>query len=306
MIRVDLVVRDKSTVNNDALVATRIVIYCLSLSKRGKLLGFFLGHGLGTLVELGLSLETHNTSTPLANQLGIVVVLFFSKILEKVQLSLILLVNTGESKTGSILEVDKSSKTSLVLDNHEWNLHLAAQRRHPHDKFNGIDIAGNDYQFGLLLFNKSSDMLETKLDLMRSLGVRVLARSGRSSLGLDTFLLGGRSLGTVLVEKSKDSHGFVLSKSLGKLVNSRRNLEALVEDGTLTLNAHILGPSHKAREIATARTDITSNLRRTRTGRKERIGLSLAGLGGGCLCLLWCLSRRNEEKQDVRYTVVMA
>mmetsp|Transcript_16935 Transcript_16935/g.23862 ORF Transcript_16935/g.23862 Transcript_16935/m.23862 type:complete len:246 (-) Transcript_16935:199-936(-) len=216
---------------------------CLGLSKRLELLGFFNSHSLLTLIKLGLSLETHDSTTPLAHQVSIIIELFLGKILQKVELSRIFLGHTRQGNTGSSLQVDKSTKTSLILDNHKGNIHLTAQGRHPKDKFYGVDITGNQDKFSLLFFNQGGHVLQTVLDLVGSLFSRVLATGGSSSGILDALLLGRRGFGTVLVQQGKDSHGFILANGLGKLVNGRRNLQTLVQDSTLTLKTNVLGPT---------------------------------------------------------------
>jgi len=251
----------------------------LGTSKRGQLLGFFGSHGLGTLVQLGLSLETHVSTTPLLDKVGIVVVLFHGQILQEIQLCFVSLVDIRQTDNSGSLHVHQGSETSLVLDNHKGDTHLAAQSRKPEDELNGVYIVGNEDQRSLLLFDKVGDSLETT---SHRVGVLVvLFTLGRHFL--DTLLLGSRSLGTVLVEECKESHGFVLAQRVGKLVNGGRNLEALVQDGALALETHILGPLDESTQITTRGSNVSANLKGTGLGGKERILGSLGGLGLGFL-----------------------
>jgi hypothetical protein len=251
-----------------------------------QLLGFLFRQSLGTLGELGLSLETHDTATPLADQVGIVIVLFEGKILKKRQLTLIGLVDTSQANDSGSLHVHESTETSLVLDNHEGNLHLAAQGRHPHDQFDRVDIVGNQDEARLLVFHQSGNVLESVLDLEGSLGRCLLAFGSRHGSFLDALLLGGRCGGAVLVEEGKDRHGFILANRLGKLVDRRRNLQTLVQHSALTLNAHVPGPLDEATQITTGGTNVATNGERAWAGRKERVrGLGDLGLGVASLGL---------------------
>lgn len=51
----------------------------------------------------------------------------------------------------------------------------------------------------------------------------------------------------------------VLVQSLGELVDSRGNFDALLEDSTLALDTHIAGPLHVAGEVSLGRKDIAAN-----------------------------------------------
>lgn len=117
-------------------------------------------------------------------------------------------------------------------------------------------------------------MLEPILDLIRCLG------DGSASSGggfLDLLLLDSLGVRSVLVQEGEESHGFVLSNGLGELVNGRRHLEALVQDGSLTLDADITRPLNESGEIATGRANVTSDLEGTRPGGEDRIDCLLGG-----------------------------
>lgn len=264
--------------------------FSLGLAKRCQLLGFFSSKSLGTLVELGLSLETHDTTTPLSDRVA--VELLLCQVLQQLKLSFVCLINASQADSSSRLHVHKSSETSLVLDNHVRNLHLTAEGGQPQNEFNGVNVIGNEHKLSLLLFNQSRHMLQTILDLVRSLGW-----SGTSCLLLDALLLSGRCLWAILVEKSEDCHGLVLVDRMSELSHRRWNLEALVKHGALTLDAHVLGPFDKAGEITASRADISTNLESAGLRRKERIGLLGWSLGGLDLLLgafLWCLEKQRN------------
>ncbi len=65
-------------------------------------------------------------------------------------------------------------------------------------------------------------------------------------------------------QKTEQIGSLVLVQSAGELVNRRRNLEALLEDGALALEADISGPSNGAAQIAG---------RRQRAANTERAGI---------------------------------
>jgi hypothetical protein len=266
-----------------------IISSSLCNANRSQLLGFLLGLSLGTLGELRLGLETHDTASPLSDKFRIVVVLLIGQVLKELELTFVLLVDTSKAYNGSSLHVHKSTKTCLILDNHERNLHLTAQSRHPHDEFQRVNIVGNQDKRRLLVLDKSGNVLESVLDLERNLGSSLFSFSSSSGGLLDTLLLGSRGFRAVLVKQSKDSHGFILAKGLGKLVNRRRDLEALVQDSSLTLNANITRPLYETTQITTSGANVTSNGKGTGSAGKQRVrslydlglGLVLLGLGLG-------------------------
>ena len=63
-------------------------------------------------------------------------------------------------------------------------------------------------------------------------------------------LLGSLVLGADLVEDAEELRGGVLVQGLGELVDCRRDLEAVLQHAVLALQAHVLGPAHKAGEVA--------------------------------------------------------
>lgn len=257
----------------------------LCLAKRSQLLELLDSKSFRTFVQLGLSLKTHDATSPLSDQVGVVVVLFVGDVGKEAKLRFVRLSNAGQANASGILLVDKGPQTGLVLDNHERNLHLSAKGRHPHHEFNRIDVAGNQDQLGLLFFDQGGHMLQAELHNMRGLARRFFLSCGLGSSSLlDTLLLGSRGLGAVLVEQGKDGHGLVLSQRLGELVDGRRDLQPLVEDGTLTLDANILGPLNETTQVTTLRANIASNPEVTGPRRVEGVD-SLDNLGSLFLLL---------------------
>mmetsp|Transcript_24989 Transcript_24989/g.33120 ORF Transcript_24989/g.33120 Transcript_24989/m.33120 type:complete len:298 (-) Transcript_24989:56-949(-) len=263
-------------------------------TETGSLLGLLHSHSLCSLLKLGLCLKSHDSSSPLSEKLGILVEHLKTQVLEGSEGGSILLVDASEAYNSSSLLVYKSSKTSLVLYNKVWDFHLTAESRHPHDKLNGVNIAGDKNKLGLLLLNKSSYVLKTVFDLVFSAS---RGRSTRGSSGgslFDALLLGSISLGTVLGEKVEHSHGLILANGFGKLVDGRGDLKTLVEDSTLTLDAYVLGPLYETGEITARGTNGSTDSEGTRSGGEKGIGLfgcrggfdGLAALLGSSF--LWC------------------
>lgn len=94
-------------------------------------------------------------------------------------------------------------------------------------------------------------MVKTVLDeegLLRVLGGSVTLGLGLG-LGLETSLLLLGRLGLVLVEELEELGGGVLVKGVVELSDSRGNLETLVKDDLLALEADVFGPLDEAGEV---------------------------------------------------------
>lgn len=245
-----------------------------------SLLSLLSSNSLGALIQLGLGLESHNSSSPLTYEVSVLVELLHSQILEDLELSLIGLIDGGEGYNGSSLLVAEGSETGLVLNNEEGNLHLTAEGGEPHDKLDGVDVACDEDEGGLLLLDEGGDVLKSELELVGNLSGGVLLGGDGGGGLLDALLLGRGGFGTVLVQQGEDGGSLILANSLGELVNGRGHLETLVEDGTLTLDAHIFGPLDEAGEIAALGADGASNGEGAGGGGEEGVGLG-GGLGDG-------------------------
>ena len=146
--------------------------------------------------------------------------------------------------------MDDSSETGLALDNAVWDTHLAAESGQPDDNLNGVNIVSNDDEGSLLGLNQSGDVVDTVLDDkgLLGLGLLTLLHLSSSSSG-QTLLLLDAGLGAVLVDELEQLGGSVLVQDLGELVQSWGNLETLVQDLALTLEANIFGPLDIAGKI---------------------------------------------------------
>lgn len=155
----------------------------------------------------------------------------------------------ADGSSGS--HVNEVTQTSLALDNHERDAHLDAQGWKPDNQLNRIDIVSDHNQLGLLSLNQGSNVAQTKLDdLGGRFGFGGLALCFSLGLSLETCLLLGNSLRTIMGQKFKQSGGLRLVQSSGKLVDAGRDLQALFEDGLLALKANVRRPLNIARKVA--------------------------------------------------------
>ena len=96
-------------------------------------------------------------------------------------------------------------------------------------------------------------MVETILGedgLLRVLGGGLVTLlDARLGLGQETGLLLLLALGLVLVEKLEQLSSSVLVKGVRELGDGRGNLQALVEDDLLTLEADVFGPLDEAGQV---------------------------------------------------------
>jgi len=245
------------------------------------LLGLLDRKSLSSLVQLSLSLQSHDSASPLAHQFSVLVKLLQSQVLEDLELGGIFLVHSCERNNSSSLLVDESSKARLILHNHEGNLHLAAESREPKDELNRVNITRDENKGSFLLLNQGCDMLETKLKLMGHVGGLALSFRGIRGSSSLTLFLRSCGLGTVVVKKFEHTRGLVLANGFGELVNGRGNLKTLVEDGALTLDTHVFGPSDESTKVAACGADGSTDVEGTGAGGEKRIGLGRGGLDGG-------------------------
>ena len=150
-----------------------------------------------------LVLDTHDTTTPLLEELGVVVVLGLELLAELLKVDEVLALHLGEGDAGGGLEVDELAEVGLAADEAEGDTLLSAESGQMDDDLNGVDVVGDHDKLSLTLLNESSHVVETELDEERlvSLGSTLLSGS-LQTLGL--LLLG---LGLVLSEQFKELGG---------------------------------------------------------------------------------------------------
>ena len=146
--------------------------------------------------------------------------------------------------------MDDGAEAGLALDNNIRDTHLAAEGGDEDDELNGVDIMCDDNERSFLGLNEGNTVVETVLDEERLL--RVLGLGTISSLlrgGIEASLLLLLRLGAVLVQELEQLRRGVLVERVRELRDRGGHLEALVEDDLLALQAHILRPLNKAREV---------------------------------------------------------
>ena len=160
----------------------------------------FSSNSSSTDFELALSLKTHDTTTPLLLNLGVSV----ASVLATSESSLILRIDTGQADAGGSLLVDESTELSLTSNDGVSDTHLVAESGEPHNKFEGIDVVGNQNNLSLLL-DELGDVVETVLgDEDVLLGFDGLAFSFSLGLLNTLGLLFSSSLGSILGEETED------------------------------------------------------------------------------------------------------
>jgi len=210
-----------------------------------------------------LGLDTHDTTTPLAVGVLVVVESTHHGGLELIQILLVLLLALSDGDAGSGLHVDQLSQAGLGLDDAVRDFHLAAQGRQPTDGLNRVDVVGDDDELGLLVLDQGGDVVQTELQAGRGLGVDGLAvLLGLGGLS-ETLLLLSVGLRGQLLEEADESLELLLVNAVVELGDGRRDLQALKQDALLALKTDVQRPSGEAGQV-TLRLDITTNAELTR------------------------------------------
>lgn len=176
------------------------------------------------------------------------------------QLLLVLRTNLSNGNSGGGLLVDQGTKASLALDNAVGDAHLAAESREPDNQLNRVNVVSNHDQLSLLGLNQGSDVVQAVLDHVGLLGRVQLALGllGLSSSGsAQTLLLLSLRLGLVLFQQTQQLGSGILVQGTVELVDSGRDLQALLEDGALALETHVSGPLGEAGHVALVEDGIT-------------------------------------------------
>lgn len=193
--------------------------------------------------------------------------------------------NLSNGNTGSGLLMNEGTQAALALDNGKGNSHLTAESGHPNNQFNGLNVVSNQNQLSLLGFNQGGDVVKTILNNDGLLGGGSLFALGLGSgSSLQAILLLNLILGLVLGEETENLGSSVLIQSTLELVDGGGDLQALLQDSALALDANIQGPFDITSQV-TARLDIIADrvvtgLLCEETGFSALLG-SLLGLGDG-------------------------
>lgn len=168
--------------------------------------------------------------------------------------------------------MDDGTEPGLALDDGVGDTHLAAESGQEDDKFDGVDVVGDQDKRGLLVLNQADDVVETILGGVRLLAdiLLLLALLDGGGLLEETLLLLGLGLRAVLVEELESLGGGVLVQDVLELGERRGDLQAHAEDLLLALETDILGPLHHAREVA-AGLDVLADTEVTAALLEERV-----------------------------------
>jgi len=112
-----------------------------------------------------LVLDAHNTTTPVSAELLVVVELFTEVSRKSLQVLEILFVYFSESNSGSGLQVDELAEVGLATDEAVRNILSSAEGGKVDDSLNWIDVVSDHNKLGLVLLNKSSNVVKTELDV---------------------------------------------------------------------------------------------------------------------------------------------
>lgn len=163
--------------------------------------------------------------------------------------------------------MDNSTETSLALDDGVGDTHLAAESGKEDNQLNGVNVVSDQDKGSLLVLNKTDNVVQTVLDIVRLLAdvLLLLALRDSGSLAVQTLLLLGLGLRAVLVEELEGLGSGVAVQSVLELGDRGGNLEAEVQDLLLALQTDVLGPLDKAAEVALgldvlANTEVASTL----------------------------------------------
>lgn len=169
--------------------------------------------GLPALLHASVGLGTHDTTSPVAGSL--LVVLLEVTVVdggdELLELVLVLGADLGQSEDGGSLLVDDGTETGLALDDGVRDTHLAAESGQEDDELNGVDVVGDEDEGSLLVLDEADNVVETVLGDVGLLGdvLLLLALSDGGSLLGEPLLLLGLGLWAVLVKDLEGLSGKV-------------------------------------------------------------------------------------------------
>lgn len=251
---------------------------------------FFGSQSFPFLLGLVLRLDAHDSTAPFLSHIFVAIretgVAAFNDLC---QLCLVFWADLSECDSCGGLDVNGLTQASRASYNAVRYIHLAAKRRKPNDELDGINVMGDHDQRSLLLFDKFSDMVDTKLKTDRPLCALDITTGFASLTDLgQTLSLLNRRLWLVLRHELEEGTGRGGIHGQAELVDCRRNLETHEKDLALTLKAHVLGPPHVTTERHTLGKNILSDPKVLGALLKQGV---LRLLDGGLLDRQRCRSR---------------
>jgi len=195
-----------------------------------------------------LVLDSHDTTTPGSAELNVLVELELEGLGEGLEVLEVFLVHLSEGEAGGGLQVDEFAQVGLASDEAEWHSLLSAESGEEADHLDGVDVVGDDNEFGGSILNQLGHVVETKLDV-EGLGAGGLVSLG-SSRCLQSSLLFSAGLGAVFGEQFKEFTGLVSLNRALELSDGWWDFQALHENSLLSLNSNILGPFDETSEVS--------------------------------------------------------
>mmetsp|Transcript_17537 Transcript_17537/g.49999 ORF Transcript_17537/g.49999 Transcript_17537/m.49999 type:complete len:241 (+) Transcript_17537:98-820(+) len=211
-----------------------------------KLLGLLDLDGLLAALHDVLRLDAHDAAAPAPANLRVVVELGLEVVRQRLHLTLVLLPDGCQRHTRGGLLVAKLPKPALALDDAIWHILLAAERRQPADKLDGVDIVRNDHQLGHLVLDQGSHVVQAVFEDLRFLCLHLLAVFLCLRHLHEALLFGLLGLRQVLIQEPEEGGGLILVNAVVELVDRRWHLQTHEHDPLHPLQADILGPLHKA------------------------------------------------------------
>ena len=211
--------------------------------------GFLGEFDLSEFLSLGhhvLVLNSHNTTTLLSLEVGVIVELRHEGLLESIEIGKILLLDVSEGDASSGLGVAELSESSLGLDEAEWDSLLSAESREEDHNLSWVNIMGHDDELGFTLLDEVGNVVKTELK-----NVWLITTGLSFLLGslLESFLLLLSGLWGILGEELEELGSLVLVNGLLELEKGSRGLQSHEQNSLLSLDSDVLWPLDESGEV---------------------------------------------------------
>ena len=211
--------------------------------------GFLGEFDFSEFLSLGhhvLVLNSHNTTTLLSLEVGVIVELRHEGLLESIEIGKILLLDVGEGDASGGLGVAELSESSLGLDEAEWDSLLSAESREEDHNLSWVNIMGHDDELGFTLLDEVGNMVKTELK-----NVWLITTGLSFLLGslLESFLLLLSGLWGILGEELEELGSLVLVNGLLELEKGSRGLQSHEQNSLLSLDSDVLWPLDESGEV---------------------------------------------------------
>mmetsp|Transcript_31762 Transcript_31762/g.78730 ORF Transcript_31762/g.78730 Transcript_31762/m.78730 type:complete len:262 (-) Transcript_31762:338-1123(-) len=162
-----------------------------------------LGESLPAVLDV-LALDAPAALAALTLHLGVVVEHDAALVAQLLHRRRVLLAHLRQRHGGSRLLVHQLAQPGLALDDAVRHVLATAQRRQPHDQFDGVDVVSDDNELRDLVFDEVGDVVEAELDEVGLPAPHGHVAALRLLLSLTLHTLPSLSVGLrlVLVEQS--------------------------------------------------------------------------------------------------------